>query len=78
MGNSMNYTSRSMTGYPSYGYRQNSMDRFDELSGEFPIGMGYVPWQKWRAIYEPAKALQVGTIFAELDKPFIGMRGVKK
>lgn len=45
-------------------------DRMDE----FPIGMAYVPWQKWKGIYDMDKALQAGTIFAELDKPFLGRR----
>lgn len=42
---------------------------------EFPIGMAYVPWQKFQKIYDPAKALCQGTIFAELDLPFCGKRG---
>lgn len=66
---------------PEYGNRpcrQGSQDRYDNWGDEFPIGMGYVPWQQWRDLYEPAKALQVGSIFAELDKPFLGMRGVKR
>ena len=40
----------------------------------FPIGMAYVPWQKFCKIYDPAKALCQGTIFAQLDKPFCGRR----
>lgn len=35
-----------------------------------PLAMSYVPWQQWRNIYEPSKALWVGTIFQELDLPF--------
>lgn len=38
----------------------------------FVVGMGYVPWQYWRNVYEPCKGLSRGTIFAELDKPFEG------
>ena len=41
----------------------------------FPVGMAYVPWQKFRQVYEPSKGLCQGTIFAELDKPFCGRRG---
>ncbi|MDD4564427.1 MAG: spore coat associated protein CotJA [Eubacteriales bacterium] len=37
-----------------------------------PLAMAYVPMQRWRDIYEPAKALSRGTIFAELDLPFLG------
>ncbi|MDE6313189.1 MAG: spore coat associated protein CotJA [Lachnospiraceae bacterium] len=40
----------------------------------FPVGMTYVPWQTWNQIYDFDKALQQGTLFPELDKPFIGRR----
>lgn len=36
-----------------------------------PIGMAYVPRQMWREIYEKDKGIMRGTIFAELDKPFL-------
>lgn len=42
------------------------------------IGMGYVPWQKFCGIYEPERALQAGTIFSELEKPFLGRRGMRR
>lgn len=45
----------------------------DELEG-FSVAMGYVPWQNLHTLYEPDKALQVGTIFPELNKPFEGRR----
>lgn len=35
-----------------------------------PLGIASVPCQKWGETYELAKALKVGTIFAELDMPF--------
>lgn len=54
---------------------ENSCQKND--MGDFPIGMGYVPWQNWREIYELEKAFQAGTIFAELDKPFFGRRASK-
>lgn len=38
------------------------------------IAMAYVPWQNLSSIYEPDKALQAGTIFPELNKPFGGRR----
>lgn len=37
--------------------------------------MAYVPWQYFSKSYEPQKALMVGTIFPELDKPFLGRKG---
>ncbi len=43
----------------------------------FPVGMAYVPWQRFEGIYEDLdKAFCVGTIFPELNKPFTGRRCV--
>lgn len=41
---------------------------------EQPISfaMAYVPYQPWDKTYEPSVALERGTIFPALDKPFIG------
>lgn len=44
---------------------------------EFPIGMAYVPWQKFENLYEPDVAFSRGTLFAKLDLPFLGKAGVK-
>ncbi len=41
------------------------------LPKDAPVGMAYVPWQKFTNTYEPQKALMVGTIFPELDLPFL-------
>ena len=43
-----------------------------------PLAMAYVPWQKWQDIYEPCKGLEHGTIFRELDKPFLGKGGMRR
>lgn len=47
---------------------------FDELrlSGRFPVAMAYVPWQRLDEMYTPETALQRGTLYPELDKPFMG------
>lgn len=34
------------------------------------VTMAYVPFQTDITVYEPAKALQRGTVFPVLDKPF--------
>lgn len=44
----------------------------------YPIGMGYVPWQTFKDIYDPERGLEAGTIFAELEKPFWGRRGFRR
>lgn len=40
-------------------------------SANMPIAMAYVPWQQWRQTYPMDKALSRGTIFPELDLPFV-------
>ncbi|MBQ8983040.1 MAG: spore coat associated protein CotJA [Lachnospiraceae bacterium] len=42
---------------------------------DFPIGMGYVPMQKWRDLYPMEKGFMEGTIFMELNRIFCGKRG---
>lgn len=42
--------------------------------GNIPIAMAYVPWQHWRDIYEIDKGYHIGTIFSELNKPYLGWR----
>ncbi|WP_460645423.1 spore coat associated protein CotJA [Lacrimispora brassicae] len=33
--------------------------------------MAYVPWQRWQQVYSVDVAISVGTIFPDLNKPFI-------
>ena len=42
------------------------------------LAMAYVPMQSWRNLYELDLALERGTVFAELDKPFIGEEAVQR
>ncbi|MBW7572524.1 spore coat associated protein CotJA [Caproiciproducens faecalis] len=42
------------------------------------VAMAYVPFQQFGTVYEPEMGLRSGTIFPELDKPFLGKRGVMK
>lgn len=44
------------------------------LSGH-PLAMVYAPCQAFRALYDPATALNRGTLFTELDLPFGGAEG---
>ena len=43
---------------------------------DLPLAMAYVPMQKWRDIYSSEVGFERGTIFAELDKPFVGQEAV--
>lgn len=45
---------------------------------DMTVAMAYVPWQYLNKTYDPEKALMVGTIFPELDKPFTGRPGGKR
>lgn len=49
-----------------------------DLLSQMPLAMAYVPWQKWCGIYETCKGFQRGTIFAGLDKPFLGRGGCNR
>lgn len=42
-----------------------------------PLAMAYVPMQKWRMLYAEDVGFSRGTIFKELDKPFIGEEAVR-
>ncbi|MBR4292122.1 MAG: spore coat associated protein CotJA [Clostridia bacterium] len=47
--------------------------QFQREKCEYPmLAMVYAPRQSWRMIYDGEKALVKGTIFGELDKPFLG------
>jgi len=39
------------------------------------LAMAFINRQKWREIYKYDCAFMRGTIFAELDKPWLGRRG---
>lgn len=43
-----------------------------ESAKNMSVAMAYVPWQNFGEVYEPDKALRIGTIFPELNKPFLG------
>ena len=45
-----------------------------ENTASMPLGMAYVPMQKWGKTYEPDVALDRGTIFPDLDLPFTGAK----
>lgn len=44
---------------------------------DYALAMAYVPWQHFEHVYEPDRALEVGTIFPELNKPFYGRKGMR-
>ena len=73
-----NYRNNAMP-YNNYRSMQssNSMTRRD-VRNDKSLAMAYVPWQTWRDIYDAEKGLERGTIFQELDMPFLGKGGAKR
>lgn len=47
-------------------------DRGKEPVDKMMPAMAYVPWQQWEDIYCMEEGFERGTVFAQLDKPFIG------
>ena len=54
------------------------MDCHDDMFNHMSLAMAYVPWQTWRNIYDAEKGFHCGTIFQELNLPFLGKGGVKR
>lgn len=78
-----NYRNNAM---PYNTYRQaHTPSRIDHMrmdsrntTENMSLAMAYVPWQTWRDIYDAEKGFHRGTIFQELDMPFLGKGGRKR
>lgn len=44
----------------------------DIFPAQISLAMAYVPMQRFENLYDDEKGFMTGTIFAALDKPFIG------
>ena len=49
--------------------QNNEMSLFPQ---NISLAMAYVPYQNWQNIYDIDDGFKAGTIFADLDKPFLG------
>lgn len=49
-----------------------------EPIGDAVLAMAYVPVQKLTAVFEDECALNAGTLFPDLEKPFLGKKGCGK
>jgi hypothetical protein len=47
----------------------------NRLLGSLPIAMAYTPMQQWGDTYSKEEALEIGTVFPELNLPFEGAMG---
>lgn len=52
-----------------YPPRQQNSNMFP---AEISLAMAYVPLQSISTLYEPMNAFRAGTLYPELDKPFLG------
>lgn len=48
-----------------------------KFPSDTPIAMAYVPFQQWEEPYDMQTGLSRGTVFPQLDLPFIGEEAVK-
>ena len=57
---------------------ENSWQKRNDFSNtkldDLPLTMVYIPMQKLKEKYNEEKALCAGTLFPELDKPFLGKK----
>lgn len=52
--------------------KTNQVDLANSMLKNLPLTMAYVPMQKFTKKYSEEKALKAGTLFPDLDKPFLG------
>ena len=45
---------------------------------DFPLAMAYIPMQRFENLYSIDEALCAGTLFKDLDKPFLGGKAERK
>ncbi len=55
----------------------NCTDKVCPQVDSCPLTMAYVPFQTFTSVYDNTTALKNGTLFPELDKPFLGKRNTR-
>lgn len=59
------------TPLPAVPYRPADQARPMPQASQYSLAMAYVPWQQWRQTYPMEQGFVRGTIFPELDLPFV-------
>lgn len=57
---------------------KKTFQRVSALPKDAAVTMAYVPFQEDTTTYEPSMALDKGTLFEALDKPFYGKKVMPK
>lgn len=73
---SHNYTAPLDVPFSTMEEYHHNTGKQDDLA-KLPLAMAYVPWQIWEKTFEIDKALNNGTLFPELYKPFLGAGGYR-
>ncbi len=60
----------------SYGHSNQGNRQVVQID-TMPVAMCYVPWQSFDQVYDLDKGFMCGTIFPELNKPFMGKGGYR-
>ncbi|MDL2287492.1 spore coat associated protein CotJA [Eubacteriales bacterium OttesenSCG-928-G02] len=60
--------------------KNNRIDNTDNIpntvcSPKNTLAMAYVPYQEFESLYDYSQALENGTLFMDLNFPFLGKRG---
>lgn len=57
---------------PSCSLRQPDRENIQrDCLSDMSVAMAYVPMQRWNQVYDMSRGLTRGTIFPELDLPFV-------
>lgn len=67
----------SQASMSSYGYDVYCPNTTPGGMEQYPVGMGYVPWQQWQQTYPLEQGFNRGTIFPDLDLPFMMGRCIR-
>ena len=73
-----NYRNNSMPYHPHRHMHAPVSCPSKDIWKDKPLAMAYVPWQIWQDIYESEKGFHCGTIFKELNLPFLGKGGNRR
>ena len=65
------------TSVPANGYSFNCPNTAPGGIEQYPVGMGYIPWQQWQQTYPLEQGFNRGTIFPDLDLPFMMGRCIR-
>ncbi len=72
------YLKTNATAKPANGIKKESTPQSSKYNNvmlkDLPLTMAYVPFQNIEGVYSNEEALKAGTLFPNLDKPFLGRK----